>query len=296
MAEVNVFAYHDSLLRIPLMRGYALFLNFSGRFCSLELISFTAKPYFSSVFSSSTAPKTVLFLLGSNGTVLAHSLEETFGVAQNGPQRSGFMAGMVPIRIVSFLLLVTCTSLCQRAGAKASLPDAPSVQIPARDCPIPVHAGTAAGFEAFHFNAMRDLTYATAEQPRATEATNFFAKYLSPSSSLAYKGLQRSSTSDSLIGRASYAASSLVLTHDDEGNSRLNSSYLLKVLTSAVAHSAYRPYWKRHLSQPFSEFGATIGNDAGMNVFHEFEPGIVQLVKTHEPRFVSNIEEHFHHK
>lgn len=108
--------------------------------------------------------------------------------------------------------------------------------------------------------------------------------------------MYRGSTSNSLFGRATYAASSIVLTRDDQGNSRLNTSYLLRVLTSAVVHSAYRPYWKRSLSQPFSDFGATIGNDAGMNVFNEFKPGILQLVKTHEPKFVSRIEQHFEQK
>lgn len=97
------------------------------------------------------------------------------------------------------------------------------------------------------------------------------------------------STSNRFFGRAAYAASSMVITHDESGKTRLNTPYLLTVLTSAVAHSAYRPYWRRTVSQPFSDFGSTVGSDAGMNVFHEFEPGILQLVKTHEPRFVSKI-------
>jgi hypothetical protein len=205
---------------------------------------------------------------------------------------------MVPIRIVSFLFLATCTAFSQQRdalGTKSPLPDAPSVQIPTQERPILAHDGEASEFNIVQFDYMRDLRYDPAQPNRESE--NFFAKYLSPSpSSLLHDSNYHGSISDSLIGRASYAASSLVLTHDDEGNGRLNTSYLLRVLTSAVAHSAYRPYWKRHISQPFSDFGSTIGNDAGMNVFHEFEPGILQLVKTHEPRFVSNIEEHFHHK
>jgi hypothetical protein len=191
------------------------------------------------------------------------------------------MAGMIPIRIVSFLLLATCTSLCQwpdKLDTKSPLPDAPSAQIPTQERPTLAHDVNAPEFAG------------------TIESKNFFAKCLSPShSSVTHNGSYPVSASDSLIGRAAYAASSLVLTHDEDGKSRLNTSYLLRVLTSAVAHSAYRPYWKRHISQPFSDFGSTIGNDAGMNVFHEFEPGILQLVKTHEPKFVSNIEEHFHH-
>lgn len=97
------------------------------------------------------------------------------------------------------------------------------------------------------------------------------------------------------MGRAMYATSRLFIAPEDSGGKRLNTSYLLSTLTSAVAHSAYRPYWRRSVSQPFSEFGATIGNDAGMNVLHEFGPGIRQLMKSHEPKFVSAIEEHLHH-
>jgi hypothetical protein len=104
------------------------------------------------------------------------------------------------------------------------------------------------------------------------------------------------STSDSLIGRATDAAASIVFPRDEEGDRHLNTPYLLRVLTAAAAHSAYRPYWRRSISQPFSDFGSTLGNDAGLNVFHEFEPGILQLVKTHQPKFVSKIGEHFNHK
>jgi hypothetical protein len=208
------------------------------------------------------------------------------------------MAGIASIRIASFLFLATCMSLSQQSIARITknpLPDAPSIQVSTPERPIEAH-GAAAGLNAVHFDSMQVLKYdAVGGRSRTAESKDFFAKYLS-SSPLAHNGSYHSSIDDSLIDRATYAASSLVLTHDDDGNRHLNTSYLLRVLTSAVAHSAYRPYWKRHLSQPFSEFGSTIGNDAGMNVFHEFEPGILQLVKTHEPRFVSSIEEHFHHK
>jgi hypothetical protein len=38
-------------------------------------------------------------------------------------------------------------------------------------------------------------------------------------------------------------------------------------------------------------FGSTIGNDAGLNLFHEFEPGIRQMVKGHTPKLAFKIEE-----
>src|SRR5579864_9273843 len=86
-------------------------------------------------------------------------------------------------------------------------------------------------------------------------------------------------------------ASRIFITCDDFGKGRLNTSYFLGVLTSVAIHTAYRPYWARSASATFNNFGSTIGSDAGMNVFHEFEPVMRQMVKGHAPRFVLRIEE-----
>jgi hypothetical protein len=95
----------------------------------------------------------------------------------------------------------------------------------------------------------------------------------------------------SLMGRATFAASRTVITRDPSGKGKLNTSYFLGVLTSALAHTAYRPYWRRSVGAPFSDFGSTVGNDAGMNLWHEFGPGIQQMMKSHTPKFVERIEE-----
>ena len=98
------------------------------------------------------------------------------------------------------------------------------------------------------------------------------------------------------MGRATYAASSIFITRDSSGNRRLNTNYFLGVLTSAMLHTAYRPYWRRSVSDPVSDFGSRIGNDAGMNLYREFGPNLEQLMKSHEPRFVSRIEERIDRK
>jgi hypothetical protein len=67
-------------------------------------------------------------------------------------------------------------------------------------------------------------------------------------------------------------------------------SYFLGVLTSVAIDTAYRPYWARSASATFSNVGSTIGSDAGINLFHEFRPGILQMVRGHTPKFVSKIE------
>jgi hypothetical protein len=127
-------------------------------------------------------------------------------------------------------------------------------------------------------------------QPIGREPIDFFGKYLYPSlrkRNLDYRPL----SGGNVMGRATYAASRFLVTRDDSGKGRLNTSYFLGVLSSAAMHTAYRPYWRRGVAEPFSDFGSTIGNDVGMNLFHEFSPGLEHLMKSHAPKFVSRIEE-----
>jgi hypothetical protein len=100
------------------------------------------------------------------------------------------------------------------------------------------------------------------------------------------------SASGSLMGRATDAASRIFVTRDESGKRRLNTSYFLGVLTAVAVHTASRPYWARSNSAPFSDFGSTVGNDAGVKLLHEFGPGIRQMVTGHMPEFVSRIEAH----
>jgi len=198
------------------------------------------------------------------------------------------MAGNASTRALSFVLLAACTAFCQTSR---SLPDAPSpvttnqseVFRSLRDTQsLLVNTLTTLGESAMRYDPGH---FEDADRLPADEAArlSFLAKR---------DPIYRGSTRDTVLGRVQDAASSAVLTRGDEGNRRLNTTYLLRVLTASVAHSAYRPVWRRSATQPISDFGSTVGSDAGMNVFHEFEPGILQLVKNHEPRFVSKIEGH----
>jgi hypothetical protein len=121
------------------------------------------------------------------------------------------------------------------------------------------------------------------------ESSAFFGKYLYPSL-LKQDPRYYPSTSRSFLGRATYAASRILITRNDCGERRPNTSYFLGVLTSVAIATAYRPYWTRSASTTFKAFGSTIGSDAGANLFHEFGPGIRQMVKSHTPKFVSRIE------
>jgi hypothetical protein len=205
------------------------------------------------------------------------------------------MGGMGANRVIVFLLLGGCTALCQqrnaRPGKVTALPDAPPAQASSSikalaafydTVRLPVDSVRSAE-PGLRFDPGR---FGDVEQP--TRSGNAATPTLLP---LRPTGAYHASDSGSFLSRATEAASSFVITRNADGKRRINAPYLFTVLTSAVAHSAYRPYWRRSPTQPFSDFGSTVGSDAGMNVFHEFEPGIMHLMKSHEPKFVSKIAE-----
>jgi hypothetical protein len=83
----------------------------------------------------------------------------------------------------------------------------------------------------------------------------------------------------------------MFIARNDSGKNRPNTSYFIGLLSLVAAQTAHRPYWARSSSAPFNDFGSTIGNDAGLNLFREFGPGIRQTVKGHMPKFAFKIEE-----
>ena len=204
------------------------------------------------------------------------------------------MVGKASTRILSFVVLVACTAFCQAKRHANFLPDAPSSLTASRPetfrslmdtQSLPVNTLSAG---AVHYDPGR---FATDAADRVSSENAAQLSFLAKRPAI-YHG----STSDTVLGRVGDAASSIILTRDEEGGRRLNTNYLLRVLTVSVAHSAYRPYWRRSAAQPISDFGSTVGSDAGMKVLHEFEPGLLQVMKNHEPRFVSKIEQHINRR
>ena len=185
----------------------------------------------------------------------------------------------------------------------SSLPDAPSATVARRAETFKAPTDEAITRLAVAPNRGVTRQSGLADSPRRTQPTfvvlhnaepkdpsDFFGKYLYPS--LLKRNVNyHPSSSSSLVGRATYAASRLFITRDESGKGRLNSTYFLGVLSAVAVHTAYRPYWARSSGAPFSDFGSTIGNDAGINLLHEFRPGLQQLIKSHAPRFVTRIEE-----
>jgi hypothetical protein len=183
-----------------------------------------------------------------------------------------------------------------------SLPDAPSVQLPTHadkfhtfveEAFSPLTVG-AAGINATLMRETELREASTAPHPSLTAlyevvfiqkaSSVFLGKYLYPSL-LKQDPRYYPSTSGSFLGRATYAASRILVTRNDSGKRTLNTSYFLGVLTSVAIATAYRPYWARSTSAPFKTFGSTIGSDVGINLIHEFGPGIRRMVKGHAPKF-----------
>lgn len=196
---------------------------------------------------------------------------------------------IAPIGIISLVLLAAGRLVAQNPAA--SLPDAPSVRVSGPSAASSafgeIHSteggiGSSYGQRAreefsFHSQSLNDQ-----EDPRTV-----FNKYLKPPTPS--RNLPYLPTENSLVGRAAHAASRVFVTRDESGKGRLNTSYFLRALTTVAADTASRPYWRRSVGEPFSDFGSTVGNDAGMNVLHEFGPGLQQVLKNHAPRFVSRI-------
>lgn len=126
--------------------------------------------------------------------------------------------------------------------------------------------------------------------PVQKKSDAFFGKYLNPSL-LNHAPRYQPSSNDKFMGRATDAASSMFVMRDESGKRHVNTAYFLRVLTSVAAGSASRRYRARSSAAPLSDFGATIGNDAGMNLLHEFGPGLRQAVASHLPQFVFRLQD-----
>jgi hypothetical protein len=236
----------------------------------------------------------------------------------------GFAAGQISVMVKRIALFrIVCFSLCAVCGASgqglhfqtkaaatssksfssSSLPDAPSVlalaqarpaqqisaeaQPPLSVAPLNV-AAVATPVATARFQAA--LALQPDQRPNQQNSSALFFKHLN--SSLTNPNLRyRASDNESVMGRATDAASRILLTRDQSGKRKFNSTYFLRLATSIAADSASRKYRASSKTAPLSDFGSTVGNDAGMNLLHEFGPGLQQAVTSHLPKFVSRIQE-----
>jgi len=208
----------------------------------------------------------------------------------------GMVERIAAVGVVTFVL--ACGAVCQ--DASQSLPDAPSAQAASRAPEFEafaeqVHSAFTQVHPPFKFDgarlpdAMRPDAFGDPDKKASAQKRPdaFFAKYLSTAS--ANQKPDHAAGNDGFMGRATHAAAGIFFTRDETGRGKLNTAYFLRALTLAASDTASRPYWRRSATEPFSDFGSTVGNDAGMNLLHEFGPGIQHMVKSHAPRFVARI-------
>lgn len=254
-----------------------------------------------------------------SGTRIGAGAAEQIAASQNAL----FVKRIAPARVVAFCLLAACGALCQGGrptGAElqpsqlsdtnaqrqqSALPDAPShvvliqanrlqsvsheTRLPSSVGTVGINADVVRQAEAAHVTPGAPLTVTALSKgtPRQEKTDDFFSKYLS--ASRPQKSRYEPSSSGKVMERATDAASRIFVTRDPSGKTRLNTQYFLRVLTSVAADSASRRYRARSGTAPLSDFGSTVGNDAGMNLLHEFGPGIRQKVTGRLPEFVSRI-------
>jgi hypothetical protein len=237
-----------------------------------------------------------------------------------------------PIRVISFLLLAACGVLCQEhpssnldkglrfeaansgatqrqeVGTWKLLPEAPSPMLPSAQTerfhgsaneaslPLTLSAGGIRKTEPRYAipGAQPSLSALSRMLMFQKESSAYSGKHLN-SPLLTQNPADHPLSSDKLMDRAFYAASRTFIARDESGRTRVNTAYFLRVLSSVALHSAQRPYWARSGSEAFSDFRSTIGSDAGINVLHEFDPGLRQITKHFTPKFMSRIEERITH-
>lgn len=224
---------------------------------------------------------------------------------QNIPSRDPVQ----PSPLAQFATLESSNSLVEqrrRADPPTPLPDAPSALIASRSDPSvglrrDAHPpstelktlATNSGLICIPSTPPTPRALIFQSAPASDDSGAFFKRHFDKyfDTSLSRQDSRyHASSKDTLIGRATDAASRIFVTRDEFGKRRLNTSYFVGVLTAVAAHSASRPYWARSNSMPLNDFGSTVGNDAGMNLMHEFGPGLRQAVAGHMPSIVFRVE------
>jgi len=242
-------------------------------------------------------------------SVYRHQDPADAGVGDGLTARQGalMVKRIASVGTFSFCLVAACGALGQSdrpadATRSLPLPDAPTAQaqtegfqIRSGGGPSPVtigklwiKAGGKMATDTVFGQAQSATVLDNGVRPRKT-SDDFFSKYLATPAR--QNARYQPSSSDKVVGRATDAASRIFVTQDQSGKRRLNTQYFLRVLTSVAADSASRRYRARSGTAPLSVFGSTVGNDAGMNLLHEFGPGLRQKVAGHMPGVVSRLGE-----
>ena len=99
------------------------------------------------------------------------------------------------------------------------------------------------------------------------------------------------STSQATMPRIGYALSRVLVTHDDRGKKRVNSSLILSAFAASGLANTYYPREERGFGDTAARAGGGLLSTAEMNVLREFWPDIQHKLRKHEPKRIQRLEE-----
>jgi hypothetical protein len=93
------------------------------------------------------------------------------------------------------------------------------------------------------------------------------------------------------IARAWYSTTRVVVTRNDNGDSRFNTSEFLGALATSSLQNAYYPRPDRTLGDTMNRFSGALISDAIGDLQREFTPDMKRLFRKHAPKKILKIEE-----
>jgi hypothetical protein len=99
------------------------------------------------------------------------------------------------------------------------------------------------------------------------------------------------SHSTTLVSRAWYGATRVVITRNDKGDNTFNTSELLGALFTSALQNSYYPRQDRNFGETMNRFGGALSSDAIGYLLREFTPDIKRLFRKHAPKKILEIED-----
>jgi hypothetical protein len=93
------------------------------------------------------------------------------------------------------------------------------------------------------------------------------------------------------IYRAWYAATRVVVTKNDNGDSAFNTSEFLGALFASSLENSYYPRHDRTFADTMNRFGGALSSDTMTDLLREFTPDIKRFFRRHAPKKIRRIEE-----
>ena len=94
-----------------------------------------------------------------------------------------------------------------------------------------------------------------------------------------------------LISRSWYAATRVLITKNDNGDSAFNTSEFLGALFASSLQNAYYPRHDRTFGETMNRFGGALSSDAAGDLLREFMPDIKRFFQKHAPKKIRRLEQ-----